>query len=348
MDMKNQIVKKNRKMLLASQILKKFLGFWIIISFLSIYSASWAQKTDLKTIVIDPGHGGVDVGAGGKYSREAMVALNIGLKLFELMKKEMPEINVLLTRDKDILPGNLSNKNAALRWRADFANQNNADLFISIHLNSTPSNQRWGKRQVGTKQETYYVTQKKGGKSTKVKKTRTVPVYERYRIEPTVYGTQTYVLASDWYKGKVASAGRSAAVKDYIVEEEVGEESPQLDPVEARIKAQQYAKYFFTKSLTLATYVEEEFATIGRKSMGVWQRDWVGAENIYVLTATQMPSILIETGFIDHPEDEDFLTSKEGEEQMARSILNAVKRYREVLLNPEKLIQQTETASEAK
>ena len=337
-------------MLRTSQFIKILASYLAFLVLFIIPLGLIGQRTDIKTIVIDPGHGGTDGGANGRNSREAIVALNIGLKLYELMKKEFPDLNILITRDQDVLPGNLTNKNAALRWRADFANQNNADLFISIHLNASLSNQRWGKKQVGTKEETYYARQKKGGKYVKVKKTRTVPVYERYRIEPTVYGTQTYILASDWYKGKVASAGRSAAVKEYVTEEQPAEQpveqNIELDPVEARIKAQQYAKYFFTKSLTLATYVEEEFAAIGRKSWGVQQRDWVGAENIYVLTATQMPSILIETGFVDHPEDEDFLNSKEGEELMARSIINAVKRYREILLNPEKLIQQTDAAAQ--
>jgi N-acetylmuramoyl-L-alanine amidase len=347
MDMKNLIVKKNRKMLRTSQFLKKNGFLTLFLAFMLIFINGISQKTDLKTIVIDPGHGGVDVGAGGKYSREAMVSLYISLKLREIMEKEMPDVKVLLTRDKDILPGNLSNKNAALRWRADFANENNADLFISIHLNSTPANQKWTKKQVGTKEQTYYVTQGKGSRAKKVKKTRTVPVYERYRAPATVLGTQTYVLASDWYKGKVASAGRTSAIKDYVDPDETGE-IPELDPVEARIKAQQYAKYFFQKSLTLATYVEEEFATIGRNSWGVWQRDWAGAQGIYVLSATQMPSILVETGFIDHPDEEEYLNSKEGQEQMARSILNAVKRYREVLQNPEKLIQQQAESLEGK
>ena len=87
------------------------------------------QKPPLQTIIIDPGHGGVDGGANGTFTREAWVALKIGLKLRELMNKELPDIKVLMTREKDELPGGLDNKNAALRWRANFANDNNADLF---------------------------------------------------------------------------------------------------------------------------------------------------------------------------------------------------------------------------
>ena len=346
MDMENLIVKKNTKMLHASKNLSKFVLTAITaLLILGLLTAN-AQKSDLKTIVIDPGHGGVDVGAGGKYTREAMLSLEISLKVRELLVKELPDVKILMTRDKDILPGNLSNKDAALKWRANFANENNADLFVSIHLNSSPANQRYEKRKVGTREETYYVKSGKGSKAKKIKKTRTVPVYERYRSPATVLGTQTYVLASDWYKGKVASAGRSSAIQDYVDADTATGELLQLDPVEARIKAQQYAKYFFQKSLTLATYVEEEFATIGRNSWGVWQRDWAGAQGIYVLSATQMPSILIETGFIDHPDEEEYLMSPEGQEEMAKSIIRAIKRYRDVLQNPEKLVEQPTTGTE--
>jgi N-acetylmuramoyl-L-alanine amidase len=101
--------------------------------------------------------------------------------------------------------------------------------------------------------------------------------------------------------------------------------------VEARIRAAQYTKYFFQKSLTLASYVEEEFATIGRYSWGVQQRDWDG---IWVLQATQMPSILVETGFIDHPDEEAYLSSEQGQLETARCIVNAVKRYKAMLENP--------------
>ncbi len=343
--MENLMVKKNINMLQSIQFMNSLVmrGAMLVIMFAMFLGLS-AQSV-IKTIVIDPGHGGVDVGAGGRYSREAMVSLEIALKVREVLKKEMPDVNILMTRDKDILPGNLSNKNDALRWRANFANENNADLFISIHLNSTAGNQKYGRRQIGTKQEKYYVKSGKGKSAKKIAKYRTVPVYERYRIQPTINGTQTYILASDWYKGKVASAGRTSAIKDYVDNDTLSDPMPEMDPVEARIRAQQYAKYYFQKSLTLATYVEEEFGAAGRNSWGVWQRDWAGAAGIHVLSATQMPSILIETGFIDHFGDEDYLNSPEGQEEMARSITRAVKRYREVLADPSKLLEQSSAAT---
>jgi N-acetylmuramoyl-L-alanine amidase len=207
-----------------------------------------------------------------------------------------------------------------------------------MHLNASPGNQRYERVKVGTKEETYYIYQGKGKARKKVAKTRTVPVYERRRLPPTIYGTQTYILASDYYRTKVNAAARVSANTEYV-DNDAADDLPAVDPVEARIRAQQYAKYFFQKSLTLATFVEEEFASIGRKSWGVWQRDWAGAAGIHVLSATQMPSILIETGFIDHWDEEDYLNSEEGQMKMAESIVRAIRRYREVLADPSKQVQ---------
>ncbi|MDF2432534.1 MAG: N-acetylmuramoyl-L-alanine amidase [Mucilaginibacter sp.] len=83
-----------------------------------------------KTIVIDAGHGGKDPGAHGNYSLEKNVALAIAKKSERLIKDEMPEINVIMTRTTD--------KFVQLNKRAEIANQNQANLFISIHCNSSP------------------------------------------------------------------------------------------------------------------------------------------------------------------------------------------------------------------
>lgn len=293
------------------------------------------QKPPLKTVVIDAGHGGPDGGAKGEISREAILALEISLRVRDLMKQEIPDLNVLMTREQDVLPGYQTNKNAALRWRADYANRSGGELFISIHLNASAGNQRYAKRQVGTKEQTYYVYQGKGKKKKKIAKTRTVPVYERYKLPATVSGTQTYILARDWYNQKVKNVGNKTEIYETADQDTLDQELLQMDPVEARIRAQQYTKYFFQKSMTLATYVEEEFARQGRRSWGVLQRDWDG---IWVLQATQMPSILVETGFVDNPEEELYLASEAGQMEVARAVVNAVKRYKAMLENPEKAV----------
>lgn len=96
--------------------------------------AEGAPETSFKfkTIVIDPGHGGKDPGAHGAYSNEKTVALSIAKKLKVAINNEVSGVDVILTRSTD--------KFIELHKRADIANSNNANLFISIHCNSSPAN----------------------------------------------------------------------------------------------------------------------------------------------------------------------------------------------------------------
>ena len=84
----------------------------------------------LNTIVLDPGHGGKDPGciSQDKRTNEKSLTLTISKKLAEKIRKQYPEMKVLLTREKDEF--------VALRDRARFATKNNANLFISIHINA--------------------------------------------------------------------------------------------------------------------------------------------------------------------------------------------------------------------
>lgn len=86
-----------------------------------------SQNYELKTVVIDPGHGGKDPGAVANGVREKNVVLNVGIKAGELIKAAHPNVNVVYTRKKDVF--------IPLDQRANIANQNKADLFISVHAN---------------------------------------------------------------------------------------------------------------------------------------------------------------------------------------------------------------------
>ncbi|MDF0643573.1 MAG: N-acetylmuramoyl-L-alanine amidase [Nitrospira sp.] len=82
------------------------------------------------TVVIDPGHGGRDPGAHGQRGTEEKdITLKVALKLRDLLAKE-PGLRVVMTRDRDIF--------VELEDRAKFANGHEADLFVSIHVNSHP------------------------------------------------------------------------------------------------------------------------------------------------------------------------------------------------------------------
>jgi N-acetylmuramoyl-L-alanine amidase len=98
-----------------------------------------------------------------------------------------------------------------------------------------------------------------------------------------------------------------------------------LNSPEARIKAQFYTKYYFNNSAYLAYLVEEQFKQAGRTSYGVKQRNYKG---IWVLQATGMPSILVETGFVTNKEEENYLNSDKGQDEIVSNVFDAFRQYK--------------------
>lgn len=90
----------------------------------------FSQTYKVKTIVIDAGHGGNKPGARGSFSLEKNVALKVALKLGQKLEDELPGVKILYTRKTDV--------DVDFYKRAALANDNKADLFISIHCNSMP------------------------------------------------------------------------------------------------------------------------------------------------------------------------------------------------------------------
>jgi N-acetylmuramoyl-L-alanine amidase len=261
------------------------------------------KSPKIRTIIIDAGHGGSDVGARGAYSTEAQITLQLALKLDTLLRNEMPDTRIVMTRTTDIYHH--------VREKANIANNEKGDLFVCIHVNAAPPK----KTVTGYKSVPYY----KGKGSKRKKLYKKVPIYS---TSPNpAHGTSTYIWAAD----------RSDEKAQGIIADERYESSaeimdvPDVNSPEAMIKARLWSQKFFKNSVQLGTLIENEFVNVGRKSLGVLQRNHMG---IWVLQATNMPAVLIETGFITDKDEEDYLNSESGQIEMTRAMANAIIKYK--------------------
>lgn len=110
--------------------LSKFLYIVLFVAFLPTVAWSNAEKRNF-TLVIDAGHGGHDAGAVGAYSKEKDINLRVALAFGNLVEENCHNVKVVYTRKTDVF--------IPLQRRADIANNNKADLFISVHTNALPA-----------------------------------------------------------------------------------------------------------------------------------------------------------------------------------------------------------------
>jgi N-acetylmuramoyl-L-alanine amidase len=304
--------------------MKKLLTpLFLLTGFLPCLSGlSQTQKKVLRTIVIDPGHGGIDPGAEGSFSTEAEVSLAVSLKLGKAIEQEFPETKIIYTRTTDVLPGNKSNKTDALRYRADLANSSGGDLFIAIHCNSAPPIRH--SEIVGYKTVTIY----KGKGKKKKRVSKKLPQYRYWTTPNPAQGTETYIWALSKNDAKVNSVSK--------IEEDYGEVDSTSaitmpDPSDPAEKARMliYAQNYFRKSLAFADLIEKGFQNQGRTYRGgVKQRNDKG---IWVLQATGMPSVLVEIGFMSSREEENYINSEKGQDEIVSNIMTALKEYKQKL-----------------
>jgi N-acetylmuramoyl-L-alanine amidase len=261
----------------------------------SIQDFSFAKGKQITKIVIDAGHGGKDGGARGQFSNEKDLTLAVALRVGKLITDSLKGVQVLYTRTSDVYP--------TLVERHEVANRANADLFVSIHVNSTAGRtERYvaGHRRI--KRGRKYVS---------------VPVYKTiHHRETSTTGTETYVL------GLHRNSQKEGAIEDYgdnVTEEEgmLNENDPQT-----AIIISQYSQAFLGRSVSLAGKIQDQFAAQGRANLGVKQK------GLEVLAGSAMPGVLVEIGFINNPSEETYLNSEAGQKQVAQAIFNGIRHYK--------------------
>ncbi|HEV2481982.1 MAG TPA: N-acetylmuramoyl-L-alanine amidase [Puia sp.] len=276
-------------------------------------------RRGVRTIIIDPGHGGFDTGTKGLFSTEANVALSISMKLGALIAETFPDMKIVYTRTTDVMPGGGNTIASGLNYRAELANRSRGDLFIALHCDNDghPAGPYTVRRLIGHRY---------AGKG---KHRHRVPIYETYEGHHTRAGTEAFIWKADrgGFKSQAINDRGEGELADSSGESNSDSAAFDMNSPEAIMRAQLYEQKYFANSALFATLVEDEFAKAGRTAEGVFQRD----EGIRVLQATGMPSVLVEMGFLSNVEEEKYLNSEEGQNEIAHNLLEALKRYQATL-----------------
>jgi len=259
---------------------KIFLNVILISSFILIWEpAIWGKsaysvKKDEKhitVVVIDPGHGGKDFGANVGEAKEKDIVLDLALRLGQSIKTNYPEIKVIYTRTKDVF--------IPLYDRANLANKNKADLFISIHVNGTDNS--------------------------------------------SAQGTETFVLGEHRSKDNFEVVKKENSV--ILLEDDYKTTYEGFDPnsSESYIMFANTQSEYLDQSIMLASAVQDQFREYAKR----FDRS-VKQAGFLVLRQAAMPSVLIEVGFISHPNERSYMLSETGKSTLSSSIFKAFKEYK--------------------
>ncbi|MBD1395312.1 N-acetylmuramoyl-L-alanine amidase family protein [Mucilaginibacter glaciei] len=252
-------------------------GSWLILcSFTTPADTIKSGGFKFKTVVIDAGHGGKDAGARGNFSYEKNVALAIAKKLLSAIQTQLPELNTVMTRSDDTF--------IELNRRSAIANQNQGNLFVSIHCNSSPE---------GTAAR---ANKKKG-------------------VMLLIYGIHRL-------SEQLEAVRENASIfieKDYKEKYQGYDETDPSNVIILNTFTQKYRK----QSILFGDLLNNEFKmTDNRESIGVKE------QGVYVLAHSAMPAVLVETGFINNPDEEEYLNSDEGQTEIVQSIIRSIQAYR--------------------
>lgn len=266
----------------------KFFGIMALLSMLfmpfpSIYAQNASGDLGLKTVVIDPGHGGKDPGAPGKTSAtsEKHIVLKISKLFGNKIKKAYPDVKVIYTRDSDVFIG--------LHERAMTARRNNADLFISIHCNSSSAKSAYGT-------SVHILGQRSDNSKNK----------------------------TDYFERNMSVAQQENSV--IILEDDYKTKYQDYDPnsPESFISHKLQWTAFYESSLLFASEVVDNLVKAPLRP----RKAVIDQDIFQVLVETNMPSVLLELAFISNATEYEYLASSKGQEEIAQRLFEAFRSYK--------------------
>jgi N-acetylmuramoyl-L-alanine amidase len=223
----------------------------------------------VQTIVIDPGHGGEEEGARGP---DGLLEKDVNLAIAKRIKRQLQgSFRILLTREDD--------RTLSLAERSRFANEAEADLFVSIHANG--------------------------------------------HTQRRFHGIETYVLAVD-----APRYGPRLRHREALHAATVGSDADPALRQDLRVLLADLAMRGATaQSRMLAERVQARLVNRLRDSYDDVVDLGVKSALFYVLLGTRMPSILVETGFLTHPEEGARLGTRKYRRQVAVAVAEAIREH---------------------
>jgi len=243
---------------------------------LLFFHTAFAQNNTKFKVVLDAGHGGNDFGAVYHGYVEKNNALNVALKVGKLLEKD-PNIQVIYTRKTDIF--------IELDERANIANRNDANIFVSIHCNANKNT--------------------------------------------AASGTETYVMGVTRNASNLEVAKKENAVVTMESDYKMKYDGYDPNSPESLIGMTLLQEEYIEQSIDLAARIQDGFENgLGRKSRGVKQAGFLVLRKIY------MPRVLIEMGFVSNKDEGSYLSSDNGQEELAKAIADAITGYKKEYFVP--------------
>lgn len=250
-----------------------FIGSIFLLLF---FHTGFAQNNTKFKVVLDPGHGGNDFGAVYHGYVEKNNALNVALKVGKILEKD-PNIQVIYTRKTDVF--------IELDERANIANRNDANIFVSIHCNAN--------RNLAAS------------------------------------GTETYVMGVTRNASNLEVAKKENAVVTMESDYKMKYDGYDPNSPESLIGMTLLQEEYIEQSIDLAARIQDGFENgLGRKSRGVKQAGFLVLRKIY------MPRVLIEMGFVSNKDEGAYLSSDNGQEELAKAIADAIAGYKKEYFVP--------------